>query len=128
MKIQNGAILSIAVNGKWLFTGGWDKTINVQELSGDEISVNCAHVGSIPGSSVITSLLYWEGKLFAGFADKTIKVIIVQIVCLFLCIHDLPLLLNLACNKRSFVSISYRYTILDANKNYCALQFCSSCF
>ncbi|CAD5313385.1 unnamed protein product [Arabidopsis thaliana] len=74
MKIQNGAILSIAVNGKWLFTGGWDKTINVQELSGDEISVNCAHVGSIPGSSVITSLLYWEGKLFAGFADKTIKV------------------------------------------------------
>ncbi|XP_010459881.1 PREDICTED: uncharacterized protein LOC104740860 [Camelina sativa] len=73
-KIQSGAILSIAVNGKWLFTGGWDKTINVQEMSGDEVLLDCTHVGSIPGSSVITSLSYWEGKLFAGFADKTIKV------------------------------------------------------
>ncbi|VVA93458.1 unnamed protein product [Arabis nemorensis] len=74
MQIQSSAILSIAVNGKWVFTGGWDKTVNVQELSGNEISLDCTHVGSIPGSSVITSLLYWEGKLFAGFADTTIKV------------------------------------------------------
>ncbi|CAA7047832.1 unnamed protein product [Microthlaspi erraticum] len=74
MQVQSGAILSVAVNGKWLFTGGWDKTVNVQELSGDEMSLDCTHVGSIPSSSVITSLLYWEGKLFAAFADKTIKV------------------------------------------------------
>ncbi|CAH8354565.1 unnamed protein product [Eruca vesicaria subsp. sativa] len=74
MQIQSSAILSVALNGKWLFTGGWDKTVNVQELSGDEISLECTHVGSIPGCSVVTSLLYWEGKLFAGFADKTIKV------------------------------------------------------
>ncbi|KAG2303506.1 hypothetical protein Bca52824_032157 [Brassica carinata] len=74
MQIQSSAILSVALNGKWLFTGGWDKTVNIQELSGDEISLECTHVGSIPGSSVVTSLLYWEGKLFAGFADKTIKV------------------------------------------------------
>ncbi|KAF8082472.1 hypothetical protein N665_0824s0020 [Sinapis alba] len=74
MQIQSSAILSVALNDKWLFTGGWDKTVNVQELSGDEISLECTHVGSIPGSSVVTSLLYWEGKLFAGFADKTIKV------------------------------------------------------
>ncbi|KAJ0257551.1 WD40 repeat-containing protein [Hirschfeldia incana] len=74
MQIQSSAILSVVLNDKWLFTGGWDKTVNVQELSGDEISVECTHVGSIPGSSVVTSLLYWEGKLFAGFADKTIKV------------------------------------------------------
>ncbi|KFK44267.1 hypothetical protein AALP_AA1G236000 [Arabis alpina] len=74
MQIQSSAILSVAVNGKWLFAGGWDKTVNVQEISGDEISVDCTHVGSISGSSAITSLLYWEGKLFAGFADTTIKV------------------------------------------------------
>lgn len=74
MQIQSSAILSVALNGKWLFTGGWDKTVNIQEVSGDEISLDCTHVGSIPGSSVVTSLLYWEGKLFAGFADKTIKV------------------------------------------------------
>ncbi|CAN8292018.1 unnamed protein product [Cochlearia groenlandica] len=74
MKIQGGAIHGTAVNGKWLFTGGWDKTINVQELSGDEISLDSTNVGSITGSSVITTLLYCEGKLFAGFADKTVKV------------------------------------------------------
>lgn len=74
MQIQSSAILSVALNGKWLFTGGWDRTVNIQELSGDEISLECTHVGSIPGSSVVTSLLYWEGKLFAGFADKIIKV------------------------------------------------------
>ncbi|WZY98524.1 hypothetical protein YC2023_070853 [Brassica napus] len=67
MQIQSSAILSVALNGKWLFTGGWDRTVNIQELSGDEISLECTHVGSIPGSSVVTSLLYWEGKLFAGY-------------------------------------------------------------
>lgn len=27
---HNGAIFAISMEGKWLFTGGWDKTVNVQ--------------------------------------------------------------------------------------------------
>ncbi|CDY08190.1 BnaA06g15360D [Brassica napus] len=110
MQIQSSAILSVALNGKWLFTGGWDRTVNIQELSGDEISLECTHVGSIPGSSVVTSLLYWEGKLFAGFADKIIKVDS----------HSLSnhvLLLRMVCNKSVLSEIS-RYIIVGVNKNF----------
>lgn len=67
-------------------------------------------MGSIPGSSVVTSLLYWEGKLFAGFADKIIKVDS----------HSLSnhvLLLRMVCNKSVLSEIS-RYIIVGVNKNF----------
>ncbi|CAN6880670.1 unnamed protein product [Brassica oleracea] len=127
MQIQSSAILTVALNGKWLFTGGWDKTVNIQELSGDEISLECTHVGSIPGSSVVTSLLYWEGKLFAGFADKSIKVdshSLSNHVSSFALMKTSVLLLRMVCNKSVLSEIS-RYIIADVNKNF---SFCfSSC-
>ncbi|KAK4742172.1 hypothetical protein SAY87_000173 [Trapa incisa] len=72
---HKGAIFSVSLNGKWLFTGGWDKTINVQELSVEGgCHVDFRPVGSISCGSVITSLLSSQGKLFVGSADKTVKV------------------------------------------------------
>lgn len=29
-KLHNGAIFTAGVDGKWLFTGGWDKSVKVQ--------------------------------------------------------------------------------------------------
>ncbi|KAL7176359.1 hypothetical protein ACSBR2_029821 [Camellia fascicularis] len=71
---HNGAIFSVGMEGKWLFTGGWDKVVNVQELLGDEFGIDATSLGSIACDSVITSLLYWQGKLFVGRADRVIKV------------------------------------------------------
>lgn len=71
---HSGAILACVMEGKWLFTGGWDKIVNVQELSGDEFQVDTRPIGSIPGGSVVTALLCWQGKLFVGHGDRTIKV------------------------------------------------------
>lgn len=30
IKMHNGAVFASGVEGKWLFTGGWDKTVNIQ--------------------------------------------------------------------------------------------------
>lgn len=30
IKMHNGAVFASGMEGKWLFTGGWDKTVNVQ--------------------------------------------------------------------------------------------------
>lgn len=76
-EVHNGAVISLCKMGKWLFSGGWDMTMNVQELciDGDGgvegISVS---VGSITSDSVITSMVYWQGKLFVGQANRDIKV------------------------------------------------------
>ncbi|KAJ0024644.1 hypothetical protein Pint_08107 [Pistacia integerrima] len=40
MQTHNGSILSICMEGKWLFTGGWDKTVSVQELMVNEFHVD----------------------------------------------------------------------------------------
>ncbi|XP_062101266.1 uncharacterized protein LOC133807123 [Humulus lupulus] len=74
MQLHEGAIFATGMEGKWLFTGGWDKTINIQEISGDEFHVNPRHIGSIPCNSVITALLFWQGKLFVGYVDRLVKV------------------------------------------------------
>ncbi|PON91546.1 Guanine nucleotide-binding protein, beta subunit [Trema orientale] len=74
MQLHQGAIFATGMEGKWLFTGGWDKTLNIQELSGDEFHVDPRPIGSIPCSSVITALLFWQGKLFVGYADRLLKV------------------------------------------------------
>lgn len=74
MQLHKGAIFATGMEGKWLFTGGWDKTVNVQELSGDDIHVDPRPIGCIPCGSVITVLLFWQGKLFVGSADRLVKV------------------------------------------------------
>nr|KJB29170.1 hypothetical protein B456_005G088100 [Gossypium raimondii] len=73
MQIHNGAIFTVSLDGKWLFTGSWDRTIKAQELAGDDVEVDVRHIGSIPCDSVITALSYSEGKLFVGFGDRTVK-------------------------------------------------------
>ncbi|KAJ4835484.1 hypothetical protein Tsubulata_029625 [Turnera subulata] len=73
-QLHNGAIFAISMEGKWLFSGGWDKIVNVQELSGDEFHVDIRPVGSFPESSVVTTVLCWQGKLFVGYGDRTVKV------------------------------------------------------
>ncbi|GMI78386.1 hypothetical protein like AT1G21651 [Hibiscus trionum] len=74
MQIHNGAIFTVSLDGKWLFTGSWDRTIKAQELAGDDVEVDVRQIGSIPCDSVITALSYSEGKLFVGFGDRSVKV------------------------------------------------------
>ncbi|KAF3447034.1 hypothetical protein FNV43_RR12214 [Rhamnella rubrinervis] len=76
MQMHKGAVFAIAKEGKWLFSGGWDKTVNIQELSGDEFQVDVRPIGSIPCDSVVTALLCWQGKCFVGYANKLVKHII----------------------------------------------------
>nr|XP_048332569.1 protein translocase subunit SECA2, chloroplastic isoform X3 [Ziziphus jujuba var. spinosa] len=71
--MHDGAVFAIGKEGKWLFTGGRDKTVSVQELCGDEFQVDARPIGSIPCDSVITALLCWQGKLFVGYANKLVK-------------------------------------------------------
>ncbi|TXG53025.1 hypothetical protein EZV62_022194 [Acer yangbiense] len=73
-QIHNGSIFAICMEEKRLFTGGWDQTVKLQELIGDDFQVDAIPIGSIPCGSVITALLYWQGKLFVGYADRTVKV------------------------------------------------------
>ncbi|KDO80504.1 hypothetical protein CISIN_1g0088202mg, partial [Citrus sinensis] len=74
MQTHKGSVFAVFLEGKWLFTGGWDKTVSVQELAGDEFEEDVIPTGAIPCGSVITALLYWQGKLFVGCADRTVKV------------------------------------------------------
>lgn len=73
-EVHNGAVISMCKEGKWLFTGGWDSTINIQMLPGDRDLTEAILMGSISSDSVITSLIYWQGKLFVGQANRVIKV------------------------------------------------------
>ncbi|XVE55282.1 hypothetical protein DITRI_Ditri03aG0146100 [Diplodiscus trichospermus] len=73
IQIHNGAVFAISLEGKWLFTGSWDRTIKAQELAGDDFQLDVRAIGSITCDSVITALSYWEGKLFVGFGDKAVK-------------------------------------------------------
>ncbi|KAL2339739.1 hypothetical protein Fmac_007679 [Flemingia macrophylla] len=71
--LHNGAIFAMSMQGKCLYTGGRDKNVNIQELSGDEFELDVKAYGSIPCSSVVTAILCNQGKLYVGFADKSIK-------------------------------------------------------
>ncbi|XP_073035438.1 uncharacterized protein [Primulina eburnea] len=71
---HNGSVFSVRKKGKWLFSGGWDKKIYVQEISEDGEGISYIPIGTIACDSVVIALIYWEGKLFVGQADKTIKV------------------------------------------------------
>ncbi|WCJ44418.1 zinc ion binding [Euphorbia peplus] len=70
---HKGAVFAIGMEGRRLFTGGWDKRVSVQELSGDDFELETRPIGSITSSSAVSCLVYWEGKLFAGCGDRTIK-------------------------------------------------------
>ncbi|KAL3736743.1 hypothetical protein ACJRO7_025649 [Eucalyptus globulus] len=72
-KVHNSAIFAVSLEGKWLITGGREKTINILELSDDELQVDIRPVGSIPCGSVVTALLSWQGKIFAGCANRSAK-------------------------------------------------------
>ncbi|KAL6211997.1 hypothetical protein ACLB2K_017220 [Fragaria x ananassa] len=74
IKMHNGAVFATGLDEKWLFTGGLDKTVNVQEWSCDEFQTDFRPYGSIPCDSVITTLLCWQGKLFVGYANRNITV------------------------------------------------------
>ncbi|KAF9616769.1 hypothetical protein IFM89_032322, partial [Coptis chinensis] len=74
IETQSGAIFALDIKEKLLFLGGWNKGVDVKEVSGDELHIDTRSIGSIACSSVITALLYWEGKLFVGFAVRIIKV------------------------------------------------------
>ncbi|GJV11635.1 zinc ion binding protein [Tanacetum coccineum] len=67
------SIFSIYMEGQWLFSNGCNKTIAVQKVLGDESRVDVTETGSISGDLVVTTLLYWQGRLFVGQADKIIK-------------------------------------------------------
>lgn len=73
-KLQNGAIYAVKLSGKWLYSGGWDKVINIQELLEDESEVELRDVASITCDSIITSILSWDEKLIVGQSNKDIKV------------------------------------------------------
>ncbi|XP_034694729.1 uncharacterized protein LOC117921066 isoform X3 [Vitis riparia] len=46
----------------------------MEEITGDDLQIEALPVGSIASDSAVTALLYWQGKLFVGCADRIIKV------------------------------------------------------
>ncbi|CAK8567401.1 unnamed protein product [Lathyrus sativus] len=72
--LHSGAIFAMSMQGKCLYTGGWDTNVNIQELSGDELELNVNTFGSIPSGSVVTAILCSQGKLYVGCGNKSIKV------------------------------------------------------
>lgn len=74
LQTHNGAVFAASKKGRWLFTGGWDKTVNVQEISEVGDQIDTVPVGSIACDSVITAVIYWQEKLFVGQSDRVIKV------------------------------------------------------
>ncbi|CAN6350965.1 unnamed protein product [Urochloa humidicola] len=73
-KRQNGAIYAVKLSGKWFYTAGWDKVINIRELLEDESEVELRDVASITCDSIITSILSWDEKLIVGLSNRDIKV------------------------------------------------------
>ncbi|KAL1533582.1 hypothetical protein AAHA92_33447 [Salvia divinorum] len=71
---HEGSVFSVTTNGECLFSGGWDKKINVQQVSKAADGVDVVPLGAIACNSPITALLYRHGKLFVGQADRIIKV------------------------------------------------------
>ncbi|KAI5405881.1 hypothetical protein KIW84_052582 [Lathyrus oleraceus] len=72
--LHSGAIFALSMQGKCLYTGGWDTNVNIQELSGDELELNVNAFGSISSGSVVTAMLCSQGKLYVGCGNKSIKV------------------------------------------------------
>ncbi|KAJ4798748.1 Myosin heavy chain kinase A [Rhynchospora pubera] len=77
-KVKAGAIYALYLEQNLIFTGGWDKAVNIQEVSENELEVEISDVASIKCDAIITSLIYWKGKLFVGLSNKEIKVFHMQ--------------------------------------------------
>lgn len=75
MQVHKGAIFATFMEGEWLFTGGWDKIVNIQELSGDEFHVDPKPIGTVPFDSAVTAIRFSQGKLFVGCADRLVRCI-----------------------------------------------------
>ncbi|KAL5993124.1 hypothetical protein ACLOJK_014046 [Asimina triloba] len=88
MQIHEGAVFATDMVGKWLFTGGWNRIVNVQELFEDEFQVDTQMAGTIVCESIVTALLYWQGKLFVGLSNKVIKKMSVQCTGISLHSHE----------------------------------------
>uniref|UniRef100_R7VZA3 Myosin heavy chain kinase B n=1 Tax=Aegilops tauschii TaxID=37682 RepID=R7VZA3_AEGTA len=73
-KLQNASIYAVKLNGKWLYTGGMNKAINIQELLEDKSELEIRDVASISCDSIVTSILYWDEKLIVGLSNREIKV------------------------------------------------------
>lgn len=73
MQVHKGAIFATFMEGEWLFTGGWDKIVNIQELSGDEFHVDPKPIGTVPFDSAVTAIRFSQGKLFVGCADRLVR-------------------------------------------------------
>ncbi|WVZ98693.1 hypothetical protein U9M48_044094 [Paspalum notatum var. saurae] len=73
-KLQNGAIYAVKLSGKWLYTGGWDKVINIQELLEVESEIELQDIASITCDSIITSILSWDERLIVGLSSRDIMV------------------------------------------------------
>lgn len=71
LQVHNDAIIAADAAHDWVFIGSWDKTIKA-------FNINTILENPTPKvidcNSVVTSLLLHQGKLFAGFANKDIKV------------------------------------------------------
>ncbi|KAJ3678078.1 hypothetical protein LUZ60_001881 [Juncus effusus] len=76
-KVKTGAIYALHLYDNWIFTGGRDKTVNIQEVSSNETELEMKDVASIKCQAIITCLLYSQGKVFVGLANKEIKVLVV---------------------------------------------------
>ncbi|GAB2270396.1 hypothetical protein Dimus_005297, partial [Dionaea muscipula] len=74
--VHTGSIFALSMEEKWLFTGGWDKTIKVQEIQADDFEIEARPVGSIASNSVITALLYTQGFLLLAVPTSQSRYII----------------------------------------------------
>lgn len=74
-------------------------TIDKQELSEDIFHVDPRPIGSIPCGSVVTVLLFWQGKLFVGSADRLVKVW-----------HNF---VSLVCTQVTVISLGLYFSLLD---------------
>ncbi|CAM8936315.1 unnamed protein product [Rhodiola kirilowii] len=74
LHVHKGAVFAVSLDGKWLFSGGWDKTVHIQEILDDNGQMDARSVGFISPESVITAVVCWQGKLLVGCADRVIKV------------------------------------------------------
>ncbi|EPS67387.1 hypothetical protein M569_07378 [Genlisea aurea] len=75
-EIHKGAVFCLCKKGGLLFSGGLDRSVNIQEVWEEEEGegVEVRGVGDIPCKTAITALLYCHGKLYVGQAGKVVQV------------------------------------------------------
>ncbi|XP_068646516.1 uncharacterized protein [Aristolochia californica] len=66
---HESAIFSVVMFDKWLFMGGWNKRIDVQEFVEHEHEIDTHPLGTIFCDGIVTAMVYWEGKLMVYYYD-----------------------------------------------------------